>query len=222
MKNIVLFLVGSIGFLSSSNSWGAIIAYDNTVQTGNQAFTGPLGMDFNVNSPIVVTALGVFDSGGGLLRNTLTATLYNRATQTAVAQLMFPDGTAATLVNGDLFKDLPNPVLLPAGFQGSIVAQGFGANQPNGNATLLPPFSAPVTNSGGGLISFVGTSRYGTAGTFPATPDALPNQYGAGTFTYSAAPMAGAVPEPATFALLGAGFSLLAGSSWVRRRRTAA
>ena len=75
MKNLALhLLVGSIGFLTSSAvSWGAVIAYDNSAQTGNQPtsqpFTGALGMDFNVNAPIIITALGVFDSGGGALKS---------------------------------------------------------------------------------------------------------------------------------------------------------
>ena len=44
------------------------IAYQVPAGTvGQQAFNGPLGMDFNVVQPVVVTRLGVFDSGvGGL------------------------------------------------------------------------------------------------------------------------------------------------------------
>ena len=220
-KLAALFLVTSFGVLTTSSvSWGAVIAYDNSLQTGNQTLTGSvsLGMDFNVNAPISVTALGVFDSGGRPLLNSLTAILYNRATQTAVAQFTFPVGTSMTLINGDLFQNLNTPLILPAGFQGSIVAQGFGTGQPNGNSTLIPPFTGPTTNNGGGLISFVGTSRYGATGTYPTTPDAVVNQYGAGTFMFNAAATS-AVPEPATFGMLGAAFSLLAGSSWIRRRR---
>src|SRR2546423_1481323 len=44
---------------------------------GNQAFGGSLGMDFNVNQPVVVTQLGVFDSGSDGLQLPLTARLYD-------------------------------------------------------------------------------------------------------------------------------------------------
>jgi hypothetical protein len=161
------------------------IAYQVPAGTvGQQAFGGPLGMDFDVTQGIVVTRLGVFDSGSDGLALPLTARLYNRDTQTEVADLAFSAGQTGTLVGGSRFLPLPAPVVLPPGFHGSIVAEGYGAAEPDGNAMAQP--ISWTTNDGGGLIQFVGTGRYGmTPGAFPANPDSGPaNRYAAGTFDF--------------------------------------
>jgi VCBS repeat-containing protein len=153
----------------------------NTV--GTQNFGGALGMDFNVNTPVYVTQLGVFDSGSnGIQGGTVTARLYNRQTQALLATLTFT-GNEGTLVGGSRFKPLAAPIQLPAGFQGVIVAEGYNGSELNGNS------GTPLwtTNSGSGAISFVGGGRYAlTAGQFPTNVDGGPaNRYAAGTFTFS-------------------------------------
>lgn len=59
---ILAVMVLAVGLLLAPQAQ-AIIAYDvTTIQTGNQAFTGSLGMDFDVltGKSILVTDLGVF------------------------------------------------------------------------------------------------------------------------------------------------------------------
>jgi hypothetical protein len=51
------------------------IAYDVPVQPGNQAFTGNLGLDFNVNQSIVLTGLVAFDSNGDGFVNSITVAI---------------------------------------------------------------------------------------------------------------------------------------------------
>jgi hypothetical protein len=163
------------------------VAYQVPAGTvGNQSFSGPLGMDFDVKQNLVVDELGVFDSGSDGLAVPLTARLYNRDTQTVVASLAFAAGQTGTLVDGSRFLPLATPVVLPAGFHGSIVAEGYGDAEPNGNG-----FGGPVswtTNDGGGLLQFVGLSRFtSTPGAFPTDVDSGPaNRYAAGTFSFSA------------------------------------
>src|SRR5436190_16112668 len=67
------------------------IAYvvPNLPTPGNQSFGGSLGMDFDINAPITITQLGVFDDNGdGLSAFTiitpLTVRLFNRDTQLQV------------------------------------------------------------------------------------------------------------------------------------------
>src|SRR5262245_21068776 len=113
------------------------IAYNVPALTvGNQVFGGSLGMDFDVNQPIVITDLGVFDSSsdGITAGSTLNAQLFNRATTaTASPILTFTNGSPGALVGGSLFKPLATPILLPAGFQGTMVDWGHDAFEPNGN-----------------------------------------------------------------------------------------
>jgi VCBS repeat-containing protein len=151
---------------------------------GNQNFGGSIGMDFDVAEPITISELGVFDSGSNGLANNITAHLYDRQnTGTAMATLVFTPGDAGTLVGGSRFKPLADPITLPVGFQGTIVAEGYSAGELLGNN----PGIVRSTDDGGGAITFVGGGRYGTAGLFPATPDGGPaNRYAAGTFNYHA------------------------------------
>ncbi len=156
--------------------------------TGNQAYGGSLGMDFDVNRPILVYALGVFDSNQDGLSVPIVARIFNRTTQQVLVTLTFPAGNTGTLVNGSRFLSLPCPLQLPAGFQGVIEADGYGATEQNGNVNG----PARSTDGGGGAISFVGGGRYtATAGAFPTTIDGGPaNRYAAGTFVF-AEPCAG-------------------------------
>ncbi len=191
---------------------GAIIAYDYPTSIGNQTFGGPLGMDFDVNSSISITSLGVYDSGADGLGRQITAYIYDRNTGVALASLVFNTGATGTLINGARFLPLAVALNLSAGFQGSIVAENYGDLEPNLNNVLG---SLSTLNTGGGAISFVGTSRYGLVqGAFPSTIDSGPaNRYGAGTFIFET--LVQEVPEPSTMLLAAAG--LLCAAYWKRR-----
>lgn len=163
---------------------------------GNQAFTGSLGLDFNVVSDIVVTQLGVFDDSTDGLQAPLQARLYQRndadpCSVKLMATIDFtPDDPGTDMGDGSLYKALPNPITLPAGFNGCIVASGYGPLEKNGNTNGGAP--SWYTDDGGGLISFVGKGRFGDPaqpGQFPMSVDGGPvNRYAAGTFVYHAAP----------------------------------
>lgn len=150
---------------------------------GNQAFGGALGMHFQVDRPIFVTRLGVFDSGGDGLFLPISARLYNRETMQVVASLSFDPGDEGELIAGSRFKNLTTPLALPAGFQGTMVASGYGAEEMNGNAGSV---DLGLTTFGGGCLRFVGTSAFNTDGAaFPLSNDGGPaNRYAAGTFEF--------------------------------------
>ena len=181
------------------------IAYDIPEGAiGNQGFGSGLGMDFDVgDSPVRVTAFGVFDDasngiGPGV---TLSVSLWERDPNDNTASLgqvgptvQFTESQGGSLVGGSRFKALAEPIELPPDFQGSIVAYGFtaGGTDQNGNDGNVGNFPYP-TNDGDGLITFVGTSRFGAGGVgvYPNTPDGGPvNRYGAGTFVYDSGPTA--------------------------------
>jgi len=185
-----------------SDLFSGHVAYSVAEGTaGNQDYGLGLGMDFDVGeSPITVTAFGVFDdlSDGIMPGTSLTVSLWERDPFDETRSLgqvgptvEFSSEFGGLLIRGSRFFDLETPIELPAGFQGTIVAHGFSATDRNGNANGFG-----VTDDGGGLISFVGLARFGTAGagTYPDTLDGGPaNRYGAGTFIYeesSTAPFA--------------------------------
>lgn len=216
MRKLALF----IGALSiSSIASAGTVAYQNPAVAGNQKYTGSLGMDFNVISSILITDLGAFDGDQNGFAGSITVGIYARAdaSHTPLALQTF-SGTAGTQIGGDRFITLPFPVLLMAGFQGTVVATGYGTDA-NGNqgtvylSTRAPfPFSS-TANDGGGLISFVGVGDYGDA-SYPSTPDSGPaNIYGAGDFIFQST-----VPEPASYILLGSAFVALGVSKRGRRR----
>lgn len=173
------------------------IAYEIAPGTvGNQEFGGSLGLDFNVIVPIEVVELGSFDSGSDGISLPITVQLWSRDDagtpaesiddfgSAQLASLTFSPGDDGAAVGGSRFKALPSPLTLGVGSY-TIVASGFGAGEPNGN-TPNPAANGRTTNNGGGVIEFVGTSRFGDAGTFPASADSGPEQrYAAGTFSYS-------------------------------------
>ena len=174
---------------ATDNCPDAAIAYlvsDGAI--GNDIFDGALGMDFDVSEPIILTKLGVFDSGSDGLNVTLIAHLYDRSNPFApLGTLTFTPEAPGVLNGGSRFLDLHAPLVLPSGFQGTIVAEGYDAGlEPSGNLGIgLLPIS---TDDGGGRIRFVGAARFGSAGSFPGTIDSGPaNRYAAGTLAFKAA-----------------------------------
>lgn len=181
---------------------------------GNQSWQGALGLDFNVNQAINITALGAFDSGADGFASAKSVRLYDRSTGLAVASVLIPAGTGVALDGAFRFLTIPS-ITLNVGFMGSIVADGFSQADMNFN-TGGGAFPGTVNTSG--AFTFVNGSRYAnTAGVYPTITDGGPaTRYGAGSFQYN---VATTVPEPSTYALLAAG--LLGIGGFARRKRSA-
>ena len=185
------FTVGALFLGAWCNSALAIVAYNVPGGTaGNQAFGGSLGLDFNVNVPISVTSVGVFDDGSNGLSLPLQARIYDRVTGLQVPGTFttFAAGPTGTLIGGSRFLNLGAPVTLPAGFQGTIVGEGYGAAERNGNQGV-GAIVGLTTDTGGGAISFVGGGRNAGFNAFPTNVDGGPaNRYAAGTFNFNILP----------------------------------
>jgi fibronectin-binding autotransporter adhesin len=163
---------------------------------GNQILNGSLGLDFNVNSSITIKQLGVYDSGRDGFAGAHNAYIYDRNSQAPLVTLNFPAGNTGTLsADGYRFLPLSTPLTLASG--NYTIAVDFSGNDLNFN-TLSGGTSAGVTNDGGSAVSFVGSSRYGSVGTFPTTLDGGPAyRYGAGSFIFDAGAV-GRIPGDVT------------------------
>ena len=156
--------------------------------SGSSSFSGSLGHDFIVNSPITVTHLGVFDSGADGLARTLTAEIWGRNSGTTkLAALEFTSSEPGSLLESNRLKPLSESLLLGPGDY-AIVAHGYGHGERAGDEGFGGPASAfKLLDDGDGLISFVGTSCLGTSpGSFPGTQvGGTVNKYSAGTFQFT-------------------------------------
>jgi hypothetical protein len=132
LRSFITTAVAVAGLFTAKSALATeYIAYDVDAATnGNQAYTGALGMDFDVVTPINVYALGVYDSGQDGLAVPLVARIYDRDNPAAaVVTINFAAGMTGTLVNGSRYLSLPCPLSLPAGFHGTIEADGYGATE---------------------------------------------------------------------------------------------
>lgn len=189
------------------------IAYRTRKNTkGTQAYHGKLGHDFVVNEPIEVTRLGVFDSGSDGLKQQLVCELWQRDDlgtpddftddkgTKRLAVVAFAAGDNAELIDSNRFQPLKSPLRLKPGSY-SIVAYGYGEKEPNGNDGMNGSRRhLKSRDDGGGLISFVGTSRFERSlgevssdqPTWLSDPENFPikidqifvDRYSAGTFEY--------------------------------------
>src|SRR5207237_6399653 len=77
-RKAILLLFGLI----SAQVARASISFNNTVQSGNQAFSGSLGMDFDVWAPggINIITVGSFDSASDGFQNGITVAIFDRVT----------------------------------------------------------------------------------------------------------------------------------------------
>jgi hypothetical protein len=166
-------------------------------------------LDFNVNTTIEVTRLGIFDSGANGIAGAgqIRVALFNRTTQVQITTpVVFSSADPGVLDGNYRFKSSAPLLLLPG--QYSIVAWGFSNTNQVLNAGIAGGAPAPTTNTGGGLVTFVGTGRFSFAqGVFPTTIDGGPlPRYGAGNFTFQEFQSGGGgnvAPEPASGVLVG-------------------
>jgi hypothetical protein len=203
-----LALVGALSVHAST------IAYSDPAGQGSQDWGGNLGLNFDVISPIYVTALGVFDASGvGVITGPIQVVIYNAAGSQLTPVETFQG--SYTPVGFDVFQTITPVFLGPGSYQ--VDAVGFSRSDQNGNLNTGSS-TGPVLNTGGGLLSFTGAGwdsstvldHPSTCATCQAMP-AQERQFDAGTFQFTG------VPEPATFALFGCGFLGLA--AILRRRR---
>ncbi len=187
-----------IAFLSNS-AWALdISALTSGRITGNQTFTGALGLDFSVLSSIFVTEIGAYDSDQNGFVNPIQVAIYNRDTQTLVAPPTSFSGQNQTLSGKYRYADVADFLLAPGNY--SVVAVGFSGADPNGNSNAGG--SSPTVDTGGSQIGFVGSGRWINLSTlvYPTNVDSgFPVPYDSASFRFTSA---SAVPERSASVLM--------------------
>lgn len=208
--------------LSFGSAHAGTLAYQVPAdKAGTQNYGGALGMDFIVNTPISITALGVFDDESNGINLDLTSGIWSRddggtpddfiddAGIDLLLSASFTNADPGDLVGGSRLKSVDPVVLEPGNY--TISAWGYGDGERNGNVGTGSEASA--IDDGGGAITFVGNSRFGPAAdpsAFPSSADGGPvNRYDAGTFEFEV------VPEPALSGIFGLCLVLM----FLRRKR---
>ncbi len=197
------------GLFAASSSFAGVLT-NSVSTTGNQDWSGSLGLEFNVgNSALLVTSFGAFDSGlnGFTTGTTITVGIYDRVSKLLVGPVTTFTGNEGTLV--DAWREKATaPIRLSAGGQYVLVASGFNGNDLNYNRGFVGDQTNAATNSATSLLTFVGSSSYSGGTAYPETTDSGPSiRYGAGNMSVTAVP-----GPPAGLAMMGVGALL-------RRRR---
>jgi hypothetical protein len=208
----LLFAAAASVMAIGSPAYAAEQIYDTALTTGStQNWGGTLGLNFQVNAPILVSALGAFDNGLNGITNDLYVGIFDSLGNVIVSFTNF-NGTAADPTNHYVFQNIA-PVILQAG---SYQLASFGYNL-EGNFNNHAPNPSPITfNTMGGRLTALGTSysAENQPGVFATIADNGLTRYGAGSF------LASAVPEPAIWAMMIGGFALIGGLARRRSSRT--
>lgn len=201
-RALPIIFSGFLGLLASLPAQADEIAYTDPSDQGTQAFTGNLALDFTVNAPIAVTALGVFNAlGNGVITGPIQVAIFQSGSLTPKTEFTFAGTYATGGLGFDVFqKPLSTPVVLgPGNYE--VDAVGFSASDLNGNLNTGSS-TGPTLDNGGGLLTFTGASwDYSTSLDNPATcPNCVAGsqqsvQFDAGTFKYTSMDEAPGITE---------------------------
>jgi hypothetical protein len=159
---LVSTLLASVGlvnpiFSQCSSTLGA--SSNSGATSGNQDYSGRLGMRFTVISPIVVNQLGAYDSDLDGISGGITVGIVNESSTVVVPGITI-SGSGDPLVGAFRMRNVPNVTLMPGIY--TVVAFGFNSTDENYNSNN-PANLLATTNTAGGLISHVDSRWDGTA-----------------------------------------------------------
>ena len=203
MLRMSLLSMLALTIFGAAPSSGAVLQISNA-ELGNQAWSG-VGVRFDVNAPITITSLGIYDSGlDGILaspESPLSAYLMT-SSGTTLASATFDSGSQGTLdvASRYRFKSIA-PLVLGTG---EYVLAGYGWTNADPEHNCNISGTCDTFNTFGGRLTYLG-SPFGSS----VDPGGvLPTNECCGNLNFfSAANIEAAVPEPSTWAMMLIGFA---------------
>jgi hypothetical protein len=221
MKRLTLYCIVAAALSVASNpaalaqtSSGSMLYSPNIDLTAGpqNSFAGTVGGIFLTTYSFYpqVNWLGYYDQNGDGLASSHVVSLWDNSTLSIIASATVPAGTAAPLISGYRWVQLPSTVTLNYGSYYVIGAQTDGVdlwgdiivnNSPDDGSNGQITWNSQYVQLGSGW-EFTRAGRYDSAGNYPAEP---PNQSGSNAIYpvanlgYNLTP----VPEPGSLALFG-------------------
>jgi hypothetical protein len=174
-----------------------LVSFDIGCNCSNPFYSGTVGWDFTVKENHDINMLGVYDAGGDGLAVATEVGLWDRDTNTLLASVTVPQGTAGALLGQFRYAPIPSVWLMP----GVNYALGALYTQPSHsdwyqlmtvNNVFAPwisygnPTETPIGGVSLALPSNVGQSPFGIYGpNIASTPGPLPILGAGAAFGYT-------------------------------------
>ena len=205
-------LATAIGFGFCAANAATVLQTANSGGAGNQIFSG-VGLEFTVNSPITVSALGFYDVGLGVITGPLTADLMTAGGSILASQTF--TNASGSLVNGGYLFESISPVVLAAG---NYYLMGYGPQDYTWEHNSFFDNIPDTFDTGGGAVSFVQSVWGGGSDPAGTPPSSFPGPSNPNFFSSANMQFSAAVPEPTTWALVLIGFGGIGGALRSRSR----
>lgn len=201
---LALAATGLIAPLAQAADTPAYAVTGDATYIGDRAVT--TGFIFTAQQDATLTALGFSDYGLDGLNQAHEVALYSM-TGSILAMSTVAAGTSAPLIGDHRYAKLDNSFMLQSGTQYVLAAH---TDSTDGYRYATVPPATLTVDARISIGANAGVYNYGPSLAFPGTPGydiyATPNML-----------LAGAVPEPGTWALMFAGLVAVAGRARMRR-----
>ena len=204
----LLVTAANLLFIVSTHADTPVLGFANQFNNPPSSFTGTRGWGFVRGGPtndLLITQLGVFDSGGEGLVNAHAVGLWRdnpgSFTGTLLASATVPAGTDAPLIDGYRWVSI-SPVVIPYAFARYVIGAQFSAGDAD---ALVAPFPSWIGRDIGPAFTSNGRLEVGSELAYPSTGSIPPGEGQVGEQFFTPNLQYVIVPEPSIPLLLAPG-----------------